>query len=85
MTVLAVRVKCPHCGARIHKSKFDATFRLRDGGERLCLNLPSGLCAPCNKLYIDPELIELLDLGPTRCVFAIESASVAYEERMSAL
>ena len=31
--------------------------------ERLCFGIPGGLCEDCPQLYIDPDLIELLDLG----------------------
>ncbi|MDF2735236.1 MAG: hypothetical protein K0S97_1859, partial [Chloroflexota bacterium] len=37
----------------------------------------------CSQLYIDPELIELLDLGEGRCVFAIESDLVLQEQAWS--
>jgi hypothetical protein len=51
--------------------------------ERLCFGIPGGLCEDCHQLYIDPELIELLDLGEGRCVFAIESDVVLQEEAWS--
>ena len=37
----------------------------------------------CHQLYIDPDLIELLDLGAGRCTFAIESDLVLQERAWS--
>ena len=68
---------CPECGRVLANTRFDATFRLPDRSERLCFGIPAGLCAECHQLYMDPELIELLDLDAGRCVFAIESDTVA--------
>ena len=56
---------------------------LPDRSERLCFGIPGGLCEDCYQLYIDPELIELLDLGEGRCVFAIESDLVVQEQAWS--
>jgi len=42
--------------------------------------VPGGLCEDCHQLYIDPDMIELLDLGDGRCVFAIESDLVVQEQ-----
>lgn len=67
---------CPECGRLLVNTRFDATFRLPDRSERLCFGIPAGLCAECHQLYMDPELIELLDLDAGRCVFAIESDTV---------
>jgi hypothetical protein len=50
----------------------------------LCFGIPGGLCEDCSQLYIDPALIELLDLGEGRCVFAIESDLVLQEQAWSA-
>jgi hypothetical protein len=75
---------CPHCSRRLVVSRFDTTFRLPDGTERLCFGLPGGLCQHCHQLFIDPELIELLDLDAGRCVFAIESDLVLQEQAWSA-
>ena len=55
----------------------------RTASERLCFGIPGGLCEDCHQLYIDPELIELLDLSDGRCVFAIESDVVLQEEAWS--
>lgn len=74
---------CPQCTRRLVNSRFDATFRLPDGNERLCFGLPAGLCEDCEQLYIDPDLIELLDLPRGRCVFAIESDQVLMREAWS--
>ena len=52
-------------------------------GERLCFGVPGGMCETCAQLYIDPELIEMLDLGEGRCVFAIESDQVLQERAWS--
>ena len=69
--------------ARLIITRFDTTFRLPDRSERLCFGIPGGLCEDCHQLYIDPELIELLDLSDGRCVFAIESDVVLQEEAWS--
>jgi hypothetical protein len=78
------RERCPSCRRRLIGSRFDTTFRLADGSERLCFGIPGGLCGTCNQLYIDPALIELLDLGAGRCTFAIESDLVLQEQAWSA-
>ena len=79
----AVRDRCPVCARRLITTRFDTTFRLPDRSERLCFGIPGGLCEDCSQLYIDPELIELLDLGEGRCVFAIESDLVVQEQAWS--
>ena len=71
--------RCPECGGALHESRFDTTFRLDDGSERLCFNLPGGLCVGCNQLFADPEDIDRLGLRSGRCVFAIESDEVLME------
>ncbi len=68
-----LREDCPGCDRRLVESRFDATFRMPDATERLCFGIPASLCAECHQLYLDPELIELLDIPEGRCVFAIES------------
>ena len=75
----ALRDRCPECTRRLVTTRFDATFRLPDRTERLCFGIPGGLCEDCHQLYIDPELIETLDLAKGRCVFAIESDLVLQE------
>jgi hypothetical protein len=70
---------CPHCTRLLVNSHFDAAFRMPDGKERLCFTLPAGLCQECQQLYIDPDLIDLLDVPDGRCVFAIESDLVLRE------
>ncbi len=75
-----LRDRCPGCTRRLIVTRFDTTFRLSDRTERLCFGIPGGLCEDCHQLYIDPELIEMLDLGDSRCVFAIESDIVLQEE-----
>jgi hypothetical protein len=68
-----LRDECPQCSSALVNSRFDTTFRLADGSERLCFALPAALCAECHQLYLDPDLIELLDIPDGRCVFAIET------------
>ena len=82
-THVRLRDRCPACGRRLITTRFDTTFRLPDRSERLCFGIPGGLCEDCSQLYIDPELIELLDLGDGRCVFAIESDLVVQEQAWS--
>ena len=69
----SLRDRCPECTRRLVTTRFDATFRLPDRTERLCFGIPGGLCEDCHQLYLDPGLIEMLDLVDGRCVFAIES------------
>ncbi len=69
-------LECPECSRTLVSSRFDATFRLPDGSERLCFGIPAGLCGDCHQLYMEPELIGLLGLDAGRCVFAIESDTV---------
>ena len=71
--------RCPRCNTGLTVTRFDTTFRMSDRTERLCFGVPGGLCQPCAQLYIDPDLIELLDLTDARCVFAIESDHVLLE------
>ena len=73
---MSYQERCPQCSRLLVNSRFDATFRLDDDAERLCFGIPGGLCEDCHQLYIDPELIELLDVADGRCVFAIESDAV---------
>ena len=77
------RERCPRCSRRLVVTRFDTTFRLPDRTERLCFGIPGGLCEDCHQLYIDPSLIDLLDLGSARCVFAIESDTVLQEQASS--
>jgi hypothetical protein len=77
------REHCPACNRRLVTSRFDTTFRHVDRTERLCFGIPGGLCEACHQLYIDPDLIELLDLRDARCVFAIESDLVVQEQAWS--
>jgi hypothetical protein len=78
-----LRERCPACTRRLITTRFDTTFRLSDRTERRCFGIPGGLCEDCHQLYIDPDLIELLDLGDARCVFAIESDLVVQEQAWS--
>ncbi len=74
------REHCPRCRRRLVSTRFDTTFRLADLSERLLFAIPGGLCEDCHQLYIDPGLVEMLDLGQGRCVFAIESDSVLQKQ-----
>lgn len=67
---------CPVCNRKLFNSRFDATFRLEDGSEKFFFALPASLCAICQQLYIDPDLIELLSVPEGRCTFAIETDAV---------
>jgi hypothetical protein len=75
--------RCPACGLSLIVSRFDATFRTRHGAERLSFGIPGGLCLECNQLFVDPDLIDTLDLGDARCLFAIESDVVLQGEASS--
>jgi hypothetical protein len=77
------RDRCPACSRLLISTRFDTTFRMPDHSERLCFGIPGGLCSDCNQLYIDPDLIELLDLATGRCTFAIESDLVLQEQAWS--
>jgi hypothetical protein len=74
---------CPGCTRRLVISRFDTTFRLPDRSERLCFGVPGGLCEACHQLYLDPDLVETLNLGEARCVFAIESDTVIQDRAWS--
>ena len=74
---------CPVCSRSLVSSRFDATFRLPEGSERLFFGLPASLCAICQQLYLDPDLIELLEVPEGRCTFAIESDQVLLREAWS--
>jgi hypothetical protein len=76
----AEQERCPNCERHLVSTRFDTTFRLPDESERLCFGIPGSLCQDCNQLYVDPGLIELLDLGSGRCVFAIQSDTIVQEE-----
>ncbi len=64
---------CPVCSKSLISSRFDATFVLPGGTERLLFGLPASLCDVCQQLYLDPDLIDLLEVPQGRCTFAIES------------
>lgn len=68
-----LRDVCPQCSTQLIDSRFDTTFRLPDGEERLRFAVPASLCMSCHQLYLDPDLIDLLDIPDGRCVFAIET------------
>jgi hypothetical protein len=76
-----LRDHCPQCESELVSSRFDTTFRMPDATERLCFAVPAALCGTCQQLYLDPDLIEVLDIPDGRCVFAIES-DVALMERV---
>lgn len=71
-----LRDHCPGCDRTLVESRFDATFRMPDATERLCFAIPAALCTGCHQLYLDPDLIDVLDVPEGRCVFAIETDSV---------
>lgn len=71
---------CPVCSRSLISSRFDTTFRLADGDERYFFGIPASLCEKCQQLYLDPDLIELLDVPDARCTFAIESDQVLVTE-----
>jgi len=67
--------RCPRCESGWLSTRFDTALRLPDRASGLCFGIPAGLCEGLHQLYIDPELIELLDLGQGRCRLAIERIS----------
>ncbi|MEX2548562.1 MAG: hypothetical protein WD830_12370 [Chloroflexota bacterium] len=75
---------CPVCSRSLVSSRFDATFKLPEGEERLFFGLPASLCEVCQQLYLDPDLIDLLEVPEGRCTFAIESDQVLLREASSA-
>ena len=77
------RMVTQQCSRQLLNSKFDTAFRMPDASERLCFAIPGGLCEDCHQLYVDPELIDVLQLGRARCVFAIESDLVLQEQAWS--
>lgn len=74
---------CPVCSRSLINSRFDATFRLPNGHERFFFALPASLCEICQQLYLDPDLIELLEVPEGRCTFAIETDQVLVREAWS--
>jgi hypothetical protein len=74
---------CPVCSRSLVSSRFDTTFRLPDGEERYFFGIPASLCAKCQQLYLDPDLIDLLDVPDGRCTFAIENDQVLVTEAWS--
>ena len=45
-----LRERCPQCARQLVNTRFDTTFRLDDGVERLCFGIPGGLCEDCHQL-----------------------------------
>lgn len=74
---------CPVCSRSLVSSRFDATFKLPEGVERLFFGLPASLCEICQQLYLDPDLIDLLEVPEGRCTFAIESDQVLMRQAWS--
>jgi hypothetical protein len=74
---------CPVCSRSLVSSRFDTTFRLPDGDERYFFAIPASLCEKCQQLYLDPDLIEVLDVPDGRCTFAIETDQVLVSEAWS--
>jgi len=68
-----LRETCPRCDKPMFLSRFDATFKKRNAREeRQVFGLIAALCNLCRELYIDPELLTLLNLEEFKCTFAIE-------------
>jgi hypothetical protein len=80
-----LRDHCPDCGRRLVESRFDVTFRMPDRSERLCFGIPAALCGDCHQLYLDPDLVAMLDVPDGRCVFAIESDTVLVQRASSSV
>ncbi len=80
---MGLRDRCPQCSRSLINSRFDTTFRLPTGTEKLCFGIPGGMCEDCHQLYIDPELLEMMNVGTGRCVFAIQSDIVLQERAAS--
>ena len=78
------RERCPRCTSKLVISRFDTAFRLDDASERLCFGIPGSLCQGCVQLFVDPDLLDLLDLEKAVCTFAIESDLVLQEQAWSA-
>ena len=57
MSWLGTRVRS--AATSLIDSRFDTTFRLPDGEERLRFAIPASLCTRCHQLYLDPDLIDL--------------------------
>jgi hypothetical protein len=74
---------CPVCSRSLISSRFDTTFRLPDGDERYFFGIPASLCGKCQQLYLDPDLIELLEVPDGRCTFAIETDQVLVSQAWS--
>jgi hypothetical protein len=77
------RERCPRCTSKLVISRFDTAFRLDDTSERLCFGIPGSLCQGCVQLFVDPDLLDLLDLERAVCTFAIESDLVLQEQAWS--
>jgi hypothetical protein len=77
------RERCPRCSSKLVVSRFDTAFRLDDSSERLCFGIPGSLCQGCVQLFVDPDLLDLLDLDRAVCTFAIESDLVLQEQAWS--
>ena len=75
---------CPVCSRTLITSRFDATFKLPEGDERLFFGIPASLCEVCQQLYLDPDLIDLLEVPEGRCTFAIETDEVLIHEAFQA-
>lgn len=78
-----LRDRCPQCNRQLLNSRFDTAFRMPDASERLCFGIPAALCSDCHQLYLDPEMIQLLEIPRGRCIFAIETDLVLQERAAS--
>ena len=67
------RERCPRCTSKLVVSR----------SERLCFGIPGSLCQGCVQLFVDPDLLDLLDLERAVCTFAIESDLVLQEQAWS--
>jgi hypothetical protein len=77
-------VRCPKCHSALLVSRFDATFRLTDGNEKHCFSLPGCMCRECGQLFLEPALIDELNVSAGRCTFAIESDQFVMQEGVPA-
>ena len=78
-----LRDRCPQCNRQLLNSRFDTAFRMPDASERLCFGIPAALCWDCHQLFLDPEMIQLLEIPRGRCIFAIETDLVLQERAAS--
>jgi hypothetical protein len=74
MATFARGDNCPVCGKALLDGLFDTTWRSsRERHERYVCGLEASLCKPCEQLYVDPNLVDMLALNDWRCVQAVAS------------